>query len=254
MYVEMGFQPNLYQQWLLMKLWQKPYSLLLCIMIRCSLKTVLLHEASVGLHQTTIHSLDLPVHTKWNMWICMYSICDMYICMSSFWLYTFFVCSNLWYVGNDWNHQFSGRLLTSKWKFKKKKESYLAKIILQWCSWFAPINFKHTIVVPLLKIQNEGFSHAGNQGQYCWWTQFSWLSQLVWRSQQDLCSFCCWNVGSQFAFWLLFLSYYFHSSQSSPAPYASYVPDVIYSDLTYNRDLIVSYCIHREIGTTGMFD
>ncbi len=41
-----------------MKLWQKPYSLLLCIMIRCSLKTELLHKASVGLHQTTIHSLS----------------------------------------------------------------------------------------------------------------------------------------------------------------------------------------------------
>ncbi len=115
-------------RWLLMKLWQKPYSLLLCIMICCSLKTELLHEASVGLHQTTIHSSDLPVRTKWNMWICIYSNYDKEICMSSFWLYTFFVCSCLWLVGNDWNHQFSGCLLTSKYKFKKNKESYLAKI------------------------------------------------------------------------------------------------------------------------------
>ncbi len=48
--------------------------------------------------------------------------------MSSFWLYTFFVCSNLWLVGNDWNHQISGHLLTSKYNFKKNKESYLVKI------------------------------------------------------------------------------------------------------------------------------
>jgi hypothetical protein len=53
---------------------------------------------------------------------------------------------------------------------------------------------------------------------------------------------------------LLFDCWFNHSSQSSPAPYASSVPDEIYNDLTYNRDLIVSYCICREIGTTGMFD
>jgi hypothetical protein len=29
-------------------------------------------------------------------------------------------------VGTDWNHQFGGCLLTSKYKFKKNKESYLA--------------------------------------------------------------------------------------------------------------------------------
>ncbi len=53
---------------------------------------------------------------------------------------------------------------------------------------------------------------------------------------------------------LLFDWWFYHSSQSSPTPYASYVPDEIYGDLTYNRDLNVSYCICREIGTTGMFD
>ena len=53
---------------------------------------------------------------------------------------------------------------------------------------------------------------------------------------------------------LLFDYWFYHSSQSSPAPYASYVPDEIYNDLIYNRNLIVSYCIRREIGTTGMFD
>ncbi len=52
----------------------------------------------------------------------------------------------------------------------------------------------------------------------------------------------------------LFYYWFYHSSQSLPAPYASYVHDEIYSDLTYNRDLIVSYCIRREIGTTSMFD
>ncbi len=53
---------------------------------------------------------------------------------------------------------------------------------------------------------------------------------------------------------LLFDCWFNHSSQSSPAPYASYVPDEIYNDLTYNKGLIVRYCIFREIGTTGMFD
>jgi hypothetical protein len=53
---------------------------------------------------------------------------------------------------------------------------------------------------------------------------------------------------------LLFDCWVYHSSQSLLAPHASYVPDEIYRDLTYNRDLIVSYCIHCEFGTTGMFD
>ncbi len=53
---------------------------------------------------------------------------------------------------------------------------------------------------------------------------------------------------------LLFDCWFYHSSQSSPAPYASYVPDEICNDLTYNRGLIVSYRICREIGITGMFD
>jgi hypothetical protein len=37
---------------------------------------------------------------------------------------------------------------------------------------------------------------------------------------------------------LLLDCWFYHSSKSSPAPYASYVPDKVYSyrDLTYNRD------------------
>ncbi len=66
-------------------------------------------------------------------------------------------------------------------------------------------------------------------------------------------TFACFVV-EMLAVNLLFDCWFNHSSQSSPAPYASYFPDEIYNDLTYNRDLIVSYCIHREIGTTGMFD
>jgi hypothetical protein len=65
-------------------------------------------------------------------------------------------------------------------------------------------------------------------------------------------TFACFVV-EMLAVNFLFDCWFNHSSQSSPAPYTSYVPDVIYSDLTYNRDLIVSYCIHREIGTTCMF-
>ncbi len=66
-------------------------------------------------------------------------------------------------------------------------------------------------------------------------------------------TFACFVV-EMLAVNLLFGCWFYHSSQSSPTPYASYVPDEIYSDLTYNRDLIVSYCICCETGTTGMFD
>ncbi len=87
-------------KWLLMKLWQKPSRLFLCIINHCSLKTVLLHEASVGLHQITIRPLDLSVRTKWTMWICM----------SSFWhvmLYVFILTSIILYlfqfvIGRHW--------------------------------------------------------------------------------------------------------------------------------------------------------
>jgi hypothetical protein len=53
---------------------------------------------------------------------------------------------------------------------------------------------------------------------------------------------------------LLFDCWFNHSSQTLPASYSSNIPDEIYKDLTYNRELIVNYCIHHEIGTTGMFD
>ncbi len=53
---------------------------------------------------------------------------------------------------------------------------------------------------------------------------------------------------------LLFDCRFNHSSQTSPAPYASNIPDEIYRDLTYNRELIVNYCICHEFGTTGVFD
>jgi hypothetical protein len=53
---------------------------------------------------------------------------------------------------------------------------------------------------------------------------------------------------------LLFDCWFNHSSHTSPAPYSSKVPDEIYRDLTTNRDLIVSYCIRHELGSTGMFD
>ena len=66
-------------------------------------------------------------------------------------------------------------------------------------------------------------------------------------------TFACFVV-EMLAVNLLFDCWFYHSSQSSPAPYASYVPDEIYNDLTYNRDLIVSDCICCDIGTTGMFD
>ncbi len=52
----------------------------------------------------------------------------------------------------------------------------------------------------------------------------------------------------------LFVCWFNHSSQSLPAPYPSNILDEIYIDLTYNRELIVNYCICHEIGITGMFD
>jgi hypothetical protein len=52
---------------------------------------------------------------------------------------------------------------------------------------------------------------------------------------------------------LLFDCWFNHSSQTSSALYAKKVPDEIYRDLKTNRDLIVSYCICHELGTTGMF-
>ncbi len=53
---------------------------------------------------------------------------------------------------------------------------------------------------------------------------------------------------------ILFDCWFNHSSQTLPALYASNIPDEIYRDLTYNRELIMNYYIHHEIGTTGMFD
>jgi hypothetical protein len=53
---------------------------------------------------------------------------------------------------------------------------------------------------------------------------------------------------------LLFDCWFNHLSQPLPASYASNIPDEIYRDLTYNRELIMNYCICHEIGTTGMFD
>ncbi len=66
-------------------------------------------------------------------------------------------------------------------------------------------------------------------------------------------TFACFVV-EMLAVNLLFDCWFYHSSQSLSAAYASCVPDEIYRDLTYTRDSIVNYCIHREIRTTGMFD
>jgi hypothetical protein len=53
---------------------------------------------------------------------------------------------------------------------------------------------------------------------------------------------------------LLFDCWFNHSSQTLPTPYVKKDPDEIYRDLTTNRDLIVSYCICHELGTTVMFN
>jgi hypothetical protein len=153
-------------------------------------------------------------------------------------------------VGNDWNHQFSGRLLTSKYKFKKNKESYLVKI-----------NCSDVLGLFLLML-NTPLEHHSSKSK----TPDSLMlaikaSTVDERSSPDSPNlygkvkktFACFVV-EMLAVNLLFDCWFNHSSQSSPDPYASYVPDEIYNDLTYNRDLIMSNCIRREIGTTGMFD
>ncbi len=66
-------------------------------------------------------------------------------------------------------------------------------------------------------------------------------------------TFACFVV-ELLAINLLYYCWFNHSSQTSSAPYASNIPDEIYRDLTYNRKLIVNYCIRHELGTTGIFD
>jgi hypothetical protein len=153
-------------------------------------------------------------------------------------------------VGNDWNHQFSGRLLTSKYKFKKNKESFLATIN---CS---------DVLGLLLLMLNTPLEHHSSTSK-----MMDSLMLVIKASTVDELSapdspnlygkvtktFACFVV-EMLAVNLLFDCCFNHSSQSSPAPYASYVLDEIYNDLTCNRDLIVTYCICHEIGTTGMFD
>ncbi len=185
------------------------------------------------------------------MWICMYSNCDIKICMSSFWLLSFCICPNLWLVGTDWNHQFSGRLLTSKYKFKRNKKSYLAKI-----------NCSDVLGLLLLKLNTPLEHHPPKSKTMDSLMLAIKASTVDERSSPDSPNsygkvnktFACYFVVEMLEVNLLFDCWFYHSSQSLPTPYASYVPDEIYSDLTYNRDLIVSYCIRREIRTTGMFD
>jgi hypothetical protein len=63
-----------------------------------------------------------------------------------------------------------------------------------------------------------------------------------------------WFVVKMLAVILLFDCWFNASSQTLPAPYASNIPDEIYSNLTYNRELIMNYCIHHHIGSTGMLN
>jgi hypothetical protein len=153
-------------------------------------------------------------------------------------------------VGTEWNHQFSGCLLTSKYKFIKNKESYLVKSN---CS---------DVLGLLILMMNTPLEHHSSLPK----TTDSLMlaikvSTVDERSSLDSPNtygkvnktFACFVV-EMLAVNLLFDCWFYHSSQSLPAPYASYVPDEIYRDLTYNRDLIVSFCIHHKLGTTGVFD
>jgi hypothetical protein len=136
----------------------------------------------------------------------------------------------------------------SKYKFKKNKELYLAK--------------SNCSDVLSLLIFTSNFEHHSSISK-----RTDSLMSAIKASTVDEHSspdspdlygkvnktFACFVV-ELLAVNLLFDCWFYHSSQTSPAPYASYVPDEIYRDLTYNRDLIVSYCICRELGTTGMLD
>ncbi len=172
-----------------------------------------------------------------------------WICTSSFWLIPFYICSTLWLVGTDWNLQFGGRCITSKYKFKKNKESYLAKSN---CS---------DVLGLLILMLNTPLEHHSSLSK----TTDSLMlaikaSTLDEHSSPDSPNsygkvnktFTC-VVVVLLAVNLLFDCWYNHSSQTLPAPYASNIPDEIYRDLTYNRKLILNYCICHEIGTTGMF-
>ncbi len=212
-----------------MKLWQKPSSLFMCILIHWSLKTVQLYKASVGLHQTTSRPLDLSVYTKLTMWICM----------SSFWLISFCICSTLWLLGTDWNHQFGGSLVTSKYKFKKNKESYLEKSNCSDVLGHHSSGSKTTDSL-MLAIKSSTVNQRSSPDS----------PNSYGKVDKTFAHF----VVELLAVNLLFDCWFNHSSQTSPTPYASNVPDEIYRDLTTNRDLIVSYCICHELGTTGMFD
>ncbi len=170
--------------------------------------------------------------------------------MSSFWLLSFCICSNLWLVGTDWNHQFSSHLLTSKYKFKRNKEPYLAKIN---CG---------KVLGLLLLVLNTLLEHHSSKSKTADSLMLAIKASPVYEcSYPDSPNlygkvnkiFACFVV-EMLAVNLLFDCWCYHSSQSLPAPYASYIPDESYSDLTYNRDLIVSYCNCREKGATGMFD
>ncbi len=162
----------------------------------------------------------------------------------------FCICSTLWLVGTDWNYQFGGRLLTSKYKFKKNKESYLVKSN---CS---------DVLVLLILMLNTPLEHHSSLSK----TTDSLMlaikaSTLDERSSPDTPNsyrkvnktFACFVV-ELLAVNLLFDCWFNHSSQTLPAPYASNILDEIYRDPAYNRELIVNYCIRHEIGTTGMFD
>jgi hypothetical protein len=117
-------------------------------------------------------------------------------------------------VGTDWNHQLSGRLLTSKYKFKKNKELYLAKI-----------NCSDVLGLLLLMLNTQLEHHSSKSKMMDSLMLAIKASTVDERSFPDSPNlygkvnktFACFVV-EMLAVNLLFDCWFYHSSQSLPTP------------------------------------
>jgi hypothetical protein len=139
-------------------------------------------------------------------------------------------------LGTDWNHQFGGHLVTSKYKFNKNKELYVEKS-----------NCSDVLGVLILMLKSPLEHHSSLSET----TDSLMLAIKASTGNERSPSNSPNSYGkvnmtfARFDVELLAVNLHFdcwfnHSYQTSTAPYASKVPDEIYRDLTTNRDLIVS--------------
>ncbi len=153
-------------------------------------------------------------------------------------------------VGTDWILQFGVCRITSEYKFKRNKESYLAKSN---CS---------DVLGLLILMLNTPLEHHSSLSKTTDSLMLAIKASTLDEHSSPDSPYSYGKVNKTFtcvvvvllAVNLLFGCWYNHSSQTLPAPYASNIPDEIYRDLTYIRELIMNYCIRHYIETTGMFD